>query len=252
MDTEKRNLSTSSMEESAPKRECRDDEEPPAWARTLISDVSHINNNTNALLISVNDLKQELTKVKGDVEAMDVRLTRLELKDEARDEEVAVLKRENKELRAANDKLTDDSLRDSLSIHNIPRKGERESWDETKRVLAKFLSENSTETEAMWAGKISRAHRGNKPGATVMHVLFKDWEYAQQVKDLFWKKQGKIGAVFVLDKFSINTQERRNKAQARRDIERQKVSFSKLYIKYPAVLMCQRPGEKGYNAIATF
>ena len=86
MDTEKRNLSTSSMEKSAPKRERRDDEEPPAWARTLISDVSHINNNTNALLLSVNELKHELSKVKGDVEAMDVRLKRLELKDEARDE----------------------------------------------------------------------------------------------------------------------------------------------------------------------
>ena len=92
MEAENRALSTSSMEESTPKRERMDDGEPPAWARSLIADGFHISNNTNALVLSVNELKHNLTRVKEDVEAMDVRLKRLELKDEARDAEVAGLK----------------------------------------------------------------------------------------------------------------------------------------------------------------
>jgi len=250
MDSDKRPLSTSSMEESSPKRERREDE-PPAWARSLIADVEWTKNNTNDIKITVNDLKDDMRKMREDVEAMEVRIKRLELKDEARDAEVASLKAENVSLRAANNKLTDDSLRDSLSIHHIPRKQGKESWADTKQILAKFLAEHSEGTEEEWAKKISRAHRG-KPTSTVIHCLFKDWEYAQEVKEIFRLRQGKIGQVFVLDKFSVATQERRNLAQARRDQERRRVPGSKLYIKYPAVLMCQRPNEQGYKPIATF
>ena len=253
-DAEKRNLSASSMEESSPKREKREDTEPPAWARSLIADVSHCVNNTNAIKLTVDGLKHELTKVKDDVEAMEVRLARLEMKDAARDAEMAELKQENVALRASNDKLTDESLRDSLSIHHIPRKQGKETWDDTKQILAKFLAENSTSSEAQWTAKISRAHRNNRSTSNVIHALFKDWEYSQEVKELFRQKKGKIGQVFVLDKFSINTQSRRNLAQARRDVERARVPGSKLYVKYPAVLMCQRPGEEGqgYKIIAEF
>ena len=259
MEAEKRNLSSSSLVESSPKREKREEEtEPPAWARSLIADVAKTVNNTNDIKITVSDLKNDLRNMQEEVEAMDVRLKRLELRDEAREEEVAALKAENVALRAANNKLQDDSLRDSLSIHHIPRKQGRESWADTKQILSKWLAQNSgvseeelTRKEEEWARKISRAHRG-KPTSTVIHCLFKDWEYAQEVKELFRAKKGKIGLVFCLDKFSVDTQERRNRAQTRRDEERRRVPNSKLYIRYPATLMCQRPGEQGYQPIATF
>ena len=69
---------------------------------------------------------------------------------------------------------------------------------------------------------------------------------------MFCQRKGKIGAVFVLDKFSIGTQERRNKAQARRDIERKNQPNAKLYIKYPAVLMFKGVDDENYLPIVTF
>ena len=250
-ETEKRNLSASA-EDSDAKRERIDEEAAPAWARSLIADVEHIRNTSNAIKQSVTELKAEMGKMRDDLEAVDVRVQRLELKAEETDRKILRLESENAALHAANEKLTDDSLRDSLSIHHIPRKGGRESWSETKAVLAKFLAEHSEGSEQQWSGKISRAHRGNKPGATVIHCLFRDWEYAQEVKEMFRQKRGKIGAVFVLDKFSIGTQERRNKAQARRDVERKNRPNAKIYIKYPAILMCKGVDDEEYLPIATF
>jgi len=250
-EAEKRNLSASSEEPEA-KRERLDDNEPPAWARGLIASVEHIKNDANDIKQSVKELKMDMSKMKLEVEAMDVRLKRLEMKEEATEAKIEELTRENVALRAANEKLTDDSLRDSLSIHHIPRKvGGKETWSDTKNILSKFLAENSDLTEEAWAAKISRAHRG-KPTSTVIHCLFRDWEYAQEVKEMFRKKEGKIGGVFVLDKFSVGTQERRNMAQARRDVERRNNPGSKLYIKYPAVLMRKRTQDKEYQAVASF
>ena len=247
---DKRSMSASSQEPEAKREKVED--EAPAWARSLIADVAHIRNDANAIKQSVCELKRDMGRIKEDVEAMEVRLQRLELKDEAKDAQIAELKEENIALRAANNKLLDDSLRDSLSIHHIPRKeGGKESWDDTKRILSKFLADNSEQTEDAWSKKISRAHRG-KPSSTVIHCLFKDWEWAQEVKELFRLKQGKIGGVFVLDKFSVATQERRNMAQARRDVERRNNVGAKIYIKYPAVVMMKRTQDKDYKPIAAF
>ena len=249
-EAEKRSLSSSSIDESSDKR-ARIDEEMSGWARQLLAEVTHTKSNTNAIMLTVNDLKNDMRKVKEEVEAMDVRMQRLELKAETTDTKIATLQAENKTLQSANDKLTDDSLRDTLTIHKIPRKQGQETWDDTERILAEFLADNSTGSTNDWLGKITRTHRGRHT-SNVIHCLFRNWKYAHEVKELFRQKQGKIGQVYALDKYSINTQERRYQAQARRDTERNKVPGSKLWIKYPAILMCQRPGEKGYKVIATF
>ena len=142
-------------------------------------------------------------------------------------------------------------MRDTLTIHHIPRKQGRETWDDTARILADFLANNSNHGVDVWSERISRAHRG-KPTSNVIHCLFSDWKWAKEVRELFRSKKGKIGNVFALEKYSINTQERRNLAQAKRDSYRREYPGSKLWIKYPAILMCCRPGEQKYTAIATF
>ena len=72
------------------------------------------------------------------------------------------------------------------------------------------------------------------------------------MRELFRAKQGKIGTVFCLDKFSIATQERRNLAQGKRDSYRKANPGTKLWIKYPATLMAKHEGDDSYKAIATF
>ena len=249
----KRALSSSSdAEESSDKRaKTAEEEEMPAWARQILQEVTLTRNNTNSIMLSVNELKNDMRKVKAEVDEMGDRLTRLEVKADATDEKISDLQAENRSLRADNAKLTDDSMRDTLTIHKIPRKQGRERWDDTGRILAQFLSDNSTGSVEDWLGKITRAHRG-KPTSNVIHCLFRNWKYAQEVKELFRANRGKIGEVYALEKFSINTQDRRNLAHAKRDSHRKVNPGAKLWIKYPAILMCQLPGEEGYKAIATF
>ena len=112
---------------------------------------------------------------------MGVRLQRLEMKGEVTDQKIADLVTENKSLRSANDKLTDDSMRDTLTIHKIPRKVGKESWDDTERILAQFLADNATGSVEDWLQKITQAHRG-RITSDVIHCLFSNWKHAQEVK----------------------------------------------------------------------
>jgi hypothetical protein len=249
----KRALSSSSeMEVSIDKRPKTVEEEPPmpSWARQILQEVTLIRNNSNAIMITVNELKHDMGKVKEDVDDMGDRLARLEVRLDAAETKIASCEAENKSLKSANAKLTDDAMRDTLTIHKIPRKGGKETWPDTERILATFLSDNAYGSVAEWLAKITRAHRG-KPSSDVIHCLFESWKFAQEVKEIFRKRQGKIGVVFALDKFSIPTQDRRNLCQDKRDVVRRENGGAKLWIKYPATLMCQLPGEEGYKAIAT-
>ena len=129
-EAEKRNLSTSSDAPDAPDdKRSRIDDEIPSWARQLLADVETTKNNTNAIRNSVEDVKNDLRRVKDDVDAMGARILRLKLKFEQSDTRIAALEAENAMLKEKNvrlenkiDKTIDDSLRDSLSIHRIPRK----------------------------------------------------------------------------------------------------------------------------------
>ena len=257
-EAEKRSLSSSSVDPED--KRTRLEEDIPHWARKLIADVEHTKNNTNIIRTSVEDVKQDLRKVKEDVDAIGVRVQRLELKAERSDAKIAELEAENAALHQKNEmqeneinKLIDGSCRDSLTIHRIPRKagGGRESWDDTAQILATFLSKNSKQSVDVWLGKISRAHRG-KPTSDVIHCLFSDYKWAAEVLEIFRKKQGKIGNVYVLEKFSVATQERRNLAQDERDRYRRSHPNSKCWIKYPATLMSKGPNDEKYNPIKSF
>jgi hypothetical protein len=256
-EAEKRALSSSSDQEQSQEKRPKINEEVPEWARTLLSEVAHCKNNTNAIMLTVNDLKNELRGVKADVEGLGDRLTNLEMKQEASDKrlvaaenEIEDLKDENKRLHGRIDTLTDNSMRDTLTVHHIPRQG-KESWDDTETILAEFLAKNTTQSVNDWLGKITRAHRG-KPTSNVIHVLFRNWKWAQEVRELFRVKQGKIGSVFCLDKYSIKTQDRRNLAQDKRDKYRRDFPGTKLWIKYPAILMAKHVGDEKYSAIFTY
>ena len=161
------------------------------------------------------------------------------------------LKREVKGLKLDLAEQIDRGLRNCLTVHNVPLTKQRESWDETKAVLAKFLStEVSKEvSEVEWAKRIQRAHRGR---TTVIHANFKFWEDAEEVRDKFREQNGKIDGKFVNDKHSDHTSERRQKAYEARKKYRANNPNSKLYIKYPAILMCKDVDDAKYNPLKYF
>ena len=161
------------------------------------------------------------------------------------------MREEVKELKLGLAKQTDDGMRNSMTIHKIPKTKERESWTETRRVLAKFLKENVSDidSEIDWYARIERAHRGR---TEVIHVRFKHHEYAEEVRDSFFGSKGRKGAVFINDKYSDHTQERRNKAYAARQAYKVEHPNSKLYISYPANLKCKDPRDKDYRVVKQF
>ena len=263
---EKRELSTSSVEDSTDKRQKIEAEgEMPAWARDLCSNVAFTRNTTNEINMTVNELKNDMRKLKDKVEAVENRCDDIDSKGDARDAKFAKLESDFEELKLDNDKTkrdlaktTDNSLRDSMSFHNIRQTGP-EKWPQTKRLLAEFLAKEMAGTDdserhveeatSAWIKKIERAHRGK---TNVIHVAFESWVYADEVREFFFKKQGKIGNIFILDKYSEHTLERRKLAAAYRDNYRQNHPGVKIWTKYPATLMAKHVGEPKYNSIAAF
>ena len=262
-EAEKRTLSASS-EDSIDNR-ARMDDEMPSWARALIADVAHIRNNTNAIMHTVEDLKNEMRGVKSDVEGLEDKFTRLENRQMLTDqqlkandkrlakaeEEIVSLKEDNKKLHGEVNSLTDNSMRDTLTVHNIPRKIGKESWTDTEDILANFLANNTNQSAEQWLEKITRAHRG-KPSSNVIHVLFRNWKWAQEVQEVFRLKKGKIGTTFCLEKFSIPTQERRSLAQKKRESYRKDFPGTKMWIKYPATLMAKHERDENYQPLFFF
>ena len=143
-------------------------------------------------------------------------------------------------------------------MHGIPRqkgsgKKGQETWPETKRILAKFLAENTKSgSMSSWIGKITRAHRGNKPTSNVMHVLLESWTYKEEILQLFKKAKGNINNVYVLEKFSVPTTDRRNFCIADREEIRKLNPLAMMWIKYPATLMCKLPGEEEYKEYSKY
>ena len=193
----KRELSSSSVEDYDDKRqkleaECDD---VPAWARTIIADVAFTRNTTNQINMNVNDMKNDFKKLRDQVEAVEDRCVQIEVKGEATDARIDKLEAaivdltlENKQVKGALAKTTDNTLRDNLSFHNIRQVGP-EKWSYTKTLLSKFLAKqmagpNDRDAEVEeaangWLKKIERAHRGK---TNVIHVAFESWVYADEVR----------------------------------------------------------------------
>ena len=248
----KRDLSTSSLVDMDEKRQKLNDDEAPAWAKRLFSEVfstlEHTKNNTNKIVNTVQEVKVDVAKIKDDVENFKYRMNEIEDKQLELEEVNGALndKVEKLELQCA--ETIDRSMRASLTVHHIP-KNAKETWDDTANILAKFLAENSTVPEAEWKGRIERAHRGK---TTVIHIAFESWKHAEMVRLLFRDKQGKIGDVFCLDKYSPHTQDRRTKAYQFRKDYRERNHGAKLFLRYPAIVMCKKVGDVTYNEVVRY
>ena len=86
----------------------------------------------------------------------------------------------------------------------------------------------------------------------MIHVQFESWKHQQEVLELFRRRKGKVGLVYVLEKFSDPTTDRRNLANARRKEIQGAHKEAQVWIKYPATVMCKHKGEKAYKVVATF
>lgn len=247
----KRHLSSSSSVEVSVEKAARPDSmdnSPPDWAKQLIADCEITKNNTNHLVMEIHEIKINLQNLENRVDDVVHRCATLESSAEARDVKLASAEEKIRLLERAMDEQVDRGLRNTISFFNIPITKERESWDETTAVLANFLGRlpDLPGDAADWLPRIERAHRGRSP---VIHVVFESWRYTEMVRLQFRKKQGDV---FILDKFSVGTTERRTLATAKRRQLRETRPTAKIYTKYPATLMMKAAGETKYIEVAKF
>ena len=229
------------------------------------NDTNHTRNTLKETNHDIEIIKNDVCGVRADVDEVKDTVAAMKAQMKDFEKQLAKQKEENAELRAEIkrvdgkvDKNTDNACRDTITVHGIPRtrgsgKDGRETWPDTKRVLAKFLAEKcGSGTTKGWIAKITRAHRGLRKESNVMHVLLESWTYKEEIMDLFKKAKGNIHGAFVLEKFSGPTTDRRQLCIAERDEIRKASPLAKMWIKYPATLMCQLPGEEGYKEVAIY
>ena len=239
-------MSASSVEDSVEKKS-RYEEETPSWALKMIADIEHTKNNTNKLVLDMNEMKAELRSVKNDVTQLNSRVEQCEISQNAATARILVLEERCKDQESKMAEQIDRSMRNSITIHNLPISKPRETWAETAAEVAKFLMQH---LPGDWSERVERAHRGKTNGD--IHCRFESWRYADAVLELFRSNKYRINNIFVLEKFSMHTQARRDQASKVRKHFKEQNPGSKSFIRYPATVMGKKHEATRYTIINEF
>ena len=130
---------------------------------------------------------------------------------------------------------------------------DQETWDDTKKILEKVISENIdnlTYDEAFH--QIKRAHTGkpnrNRQEPDNIFVLIRDWDVSQLIISKFRLKniQDKNFNVSVEQKYRPRTTWRRNYAMKERKELKEKGIIIRASVAFPAKLMVMKAGGDQY------
>ena len=170
-----------------------------------------------------------------------------------------MLETKNKELTDELEDCKNRSMRKTLVFKNIRQPQQRETWDQTKQILADEILNVMPELDKDFiTRKIERVHRAKRNNyGTILPVIakFSDWTFFKQVKSSFIKaaKDKKDETpIIVSQKYSAALTKRRNNAMIKRKELRKDNHRIQTYVKYPAVLMVKYPGESAYTSNAEY
>ena len=243
------------------------DDVPPAWAERLFAAMENKLSMVDAKLTRVDEKLSALDLVQERCDDMDDHIAKNA--DDIVDlrEDIAALRIENRELRDKLDekadkvevaKVTDTTLRQSMTVCRVEKAPGEKYWNHTKHALATALAGLTPADKGYdhWYKRIERAHRGKTtPGKIpVIHMKFRswvDWDYFNNLFKGDQKPDNPDGIQFY-EKYSEHTGERRKKALALRYDIRKENKAIKAYIKYPADLHVKKPGEQKYTCVAKF
>lgn len=279
----KRNLSEISIEDEAvPKKQQMDADssEFPPWAiaimrgqNEILGRLAEMDHSNQALRVDVSSQGKQIVELDSKLVINEDRIERLE-------NLVAELADSNKQLQGELDTLTNDvdvvkddvsdtkgllnkqidnGLRDHITFYGVPKGAAEKHWDYegTTKLLAEWLASVSGKSFQHYDDAIIRAHRGpanpDKPGPPLIYCKIR-WRVAAAIRDLFMKKNHKIGTVTIKEKFSEDTQQRVNAALIYRKSLREAEGGKELKIKvdYPAKVMVKAPGQERYSLKKVF
>ena len=144
------------------------------------------------------------------------------------------------------------SCRKTIVIRGI-KEGDKETWDDTRDVLAKQIAKVASITEQNASNMIERVHRSrpnaHKQGKRDIVAAFYDWNDSEFVLRKFREaaKGGKVKGIFVDQKYGPLTTARRNHALLQRKNLLAEKSITNGYVAYPAKLMIKKnKSDKSY------
>ena len=234
-------------EEVAQSKSQRMDDEPPAWARSLMQTMEEIKASQSRTESKLDKMKERVDELEGKVAAGAIVQSSLE-------DEQSRLKHENEELRgicqglrADLDKQVDSDLRDHLAFYGVP--GNERSWEETAKRNAKWLGDNiEGRSEQQYDEAIWRAHRGpwnaEKGGPRPIFAKM-NYRFVDFIQNKL--KAGPIAGVSIREQYCPNTQARVNEALAYRKEWKQRHVNSKAFISYPGILKVKEEGDTSYR-----
>ena len=160
------------------------------------------------------------------------------------------------------DDMKNRSMRKTLIFKNVTKSktSPEKNWNDTKNLLVNEImkvlpSESRTEIYK----NIERAHRSsseanfNRDSPSPIIAKFNDWNVSENIKAAFIKaNQTKQSSIFVDQMYSKALTARRNEALKLRAKIKSEYPDIQGYVKYPAILMIKRRGERKYSTEKEF
>ena len=151
-------------------------------------------------------------------------------------------------------------MRKTLIFRNIQQDQRRESWDQTKIILANEIKKAMVNIDhGVIIKKIERSHRAkeNRPGKNLPVIAkFIDWNFSDEEKTSSIKSakdENDRTLIFFSQMYSRALTRRRNEAmEKRKELKKEDIQGIQTYVKYLAVLMVKRPREAAYTPYAEY
>ena len=153
---------------------------------------------------------------------------------------------------------TNRSMRTTLVFKGIP--GTERSLDQTSEVLSNKINEmcNKEVDISDWVERAHRSKANESENKTKINIIAKfcSWRQSESIKKIvvdFNKNEPDISKhIYVEQLQSKKLTERTNNAKKRRKDLKQEHPDWKMFITYPAKLMCKKPGDSKYRVLDEF
>jgi hypothetical protein len=230
--------------------------EMPRWPKLILTELRELK---SGMLKRIDGLEADVVNLCGTVEGLQVKVSDQDKAIVNNKNSCTLMLQQNRDLKEEVAGLTeqvneqiDRSLRCHLTFVGLKRTPVEKSWADTSEFLSDWLASHTEMDSEYYRNNIVRCHRGpttnDKPPVIECQL---SWSAADSV----FRQLGstKTDGVFVRQKFSKATQDRRNKALMRRRELKENIGKDwKMFIRYPATLVAKKPGEARYNSIETF
>ena len=210
-------------------------------------------------VIEINAANEDLSRKLEEHKALnETKIESLAMRIQTLENEVLALNRlpgRIKELEEKVEERTNRQLRETLVFKNLPEESADETYDQTKDLLAKTISDTCKISFEEVRSEIKRAHReakrpqNRREGKRLIYAAFHSWDLCQDIIATFRMKGVKEANfnIFAEQKYGPITMKRRNLALQKRKELKDSGTISGGFVAFPAKLMVNFDRELNSN-----